>query len=91
MINSNFGCKEFLFIIYFTWVFPTVTKAARVSSNSKTLIDNVLTNKIVAVKNNGVILSRISDHFPIFFNQDLTNELSDTHVTYRVRVTNRAC
>ena len=61
------------------------------SSNSKTLIDNVWTNNMGAVKNSGMILSGISDHFPIFVNHDLTNVILDTQVTYKVRFRNRAC
>ena len=49
------------------------------------------TNNIGAVKNSGMILSGISDHFPIFVNQYLTNEILDTHVTYKVRIRNRTC
>ena len=71
--------------------FSTITRPTRVSSNSKTLFDNVWTNNIGAVKNSGVILSGISDHYPIFVNQCLTNELLDTRVTYRVRIRNGAC
>ena len=43
-----------------------------------------------AVKNSGAIQSGISDHFPIFVNLYLANELLDTHVTYKVRIRNRA-
>ena len=80
-----------LFIITFTGVFPTITRPTRVPSNSKTFIDNVWTNNIDAVKNSGVILSRISGHYPIFVNQYITNELLHTHVTYKVQIRNRAC
>ena len=55
------------------------------------MIDNVGTNNIGAVKISGVILSGLSNHFPIFFSQYLTNELIDTNVTYKVRSRNRAC
>ena len=50
-------CKEFFFNIYFTWVFTTITRPNRVSSNSKTLIDSVLTYNIGAVKKSDVSVS----------------------------------
>ena len=47
---------------YFT---PLITKPTRVTSNTATLIDNIFTN---SGRNsfNGILLSDISDHFPIF-------------------------
>ena len=48
------------------------------------------TINIAAGKNSGVILSGISDPFPIFVNQNLINELLDTYVTYKVRIWTRA-
>ena len=68
-----------LFDIHFTWLFSNNKRPTRVSSNSKTLIDNVWTKNIGAVKSSGVILSSISDHFPVFVNHYLTNELLYTH------------
>ena len=90
-INSNKRCIEFYLLFTSLGFFPKMTRPARVSSDSKIFIDNVWTINIDAVKNRGVILSRILNHFPIFVNQYLTKELLDTHVTYKVRIRNRAC
>ena len=81
-INSNNKCMEFHSLFTSLGFHPTLTRSTRASSSSITLIDNVWTNSIDAVKNSGVILSGITDHFPTFVNQYLTNELLDTHVTY---------
>ena len=81
----------FLFIIYFTWVFSTITRPTKVSSNNKTLIDKVWINNIGAVKMSGVILSGISGLYLIFLNHYLTNEKLDTRETYNVQIWNRAC
>ena len=50
-----------------------------------------ITEVQLRIENSGVILSGISEHFLIFVNQYLTNELLDNHVTYKVRIMNRAC
>ena len=44
---------------------PLITKPTRVTSNTATLIDNILTN---CSRNslNGIIILDISDHFPLF-------------------------
>ena len=62
-----------------------------VSSSSKTFIDNVWTNNVAAVKNSGVILSQVSDNFPMFVNHHLANNLLATHLSYEVWIRNRAC
>ena len=64
---------EFYLLFTSLGFFPKITRPTRVSTNSKTLNDNVWTNNIGAVKNSDVILSGISGHFPMFVNQYLTN------------------
>ena len=91
LINSNNRCMESYLLFTSLGFFPTITRPTRVSSYSKFLIDNVGINNIGAVKNSGVILSGISDHFPIFFNQYLKKKTLDTHVNYKVRIRDRAC
>ena len=81
-----------VFYLLFTSLgFLPTMRPTRVSSSSNTLIDNVWTNNIGTVKNSGVILSGNSDHYQIFVNQCLTNELLDTRVTYRARIRNGTC
>ncbi len=48
-----------------------ITKPTRCSGPSATLIDHILTNEAKNSYNSGLIINRISDHFPIF------HELSD--------------
>ena len=68
-----------------------VTKPTRVSENSATLIDHILTNSTCSSHNSFIICSRISDHFPILHytnlskpklqnNVNLTRNLSETNV-----------
>ena len=56
LVISNNICMEFYLFFTSLGFFPTKTRPTRISSNNKTLIDNVWTNNIGAVKSSGVIL-----------------------------------
>ena len=58
---------------------PLITRLTRVTSNSATLIDNIFTNQ---VNNNninhvmsGILLTDISDHYPIFHIKNVVNDV----------------
>ena len=57
---------------------PTIDKPTRVYSNSATLIDNILTNKVDVKITSGNIISDISDHYSQFciFHTSLENSKS---------------
>ena len=55
---------------------PTINKPTRVTSNSTSIIDNIFTNvnnisDSVEVRVPGILLTDISDHFPIFINSSI--------------------
>ena len=45
---------------------PTIIKPTRVGSTSSTVIDNIFINNSINLKDCGVVLLNISDHFAIF-------------------------
>ena len=45
---------------------PLITKATRVTKSSATLIDNIFTNNIGSDNMNDILVTNISDHFPIY-------------------------
>ena len=53
-----------LFHSYFFYC--TITRPTRVKNNSATLIDHIWSNDLTNNYVNGIVLSHISDHFPIF-------------------------
>ena len=55
---------------------PLITKPTRVTSTSASLIDNIFSN-ILPPPNSGILVTDISDHFPIF------TTLPSTHNSYR--------
>ena len=64
-VSNHIPTAEFLELMYSHAFTPLITKPTRVTSNTATLIDNIFTN---SSRNsfNGILLSDISDHFPIF-------------------------
>ena len=45
---------------------PIITKPTRTQKTSKTVIDNILTNNPSLIDRSGIILSDISDHYPLY-------------------------
>ena len=58
--------KAFLDIMKSNYCLPQITKPTRVQSRSATLIDNIFTNCFEDQLLSGIILTDITDHFPIF-------------------------
>ena len=63
--NENVHCQEFLDLMLSKYLIPLIRKPTRVTDTSSTLIDNIFSNDISFVSS-GVIVSDISDHFPIY-------------------------
>ena len=64
--QSNRMSNEFLSSVLSNNLAVTVIKPTRVGATSATLIDNIFDDNSVNLKNSGVILSNISDHFSLF-------------------------
>ena len=64
--NSYSSVKLNFENLFYSYNFiPLITLPTRVTPNSSTIIDNILTN-VYKKHNNGVLLSDFSDHYPIF-------------------------
>ena len=77
--SSNPSANDFLNVILGNSVFPTLTIPTRITENSKTIIDNIITNDSNIILP-GIIQTDISDHFVIFsltmnFNKPLKNNI----------------
>ena len=57
---------DFLNTMYSNCYYPVIYRPTRVTSYSATLIDNIFTNSLNNVAHSGILLTDISDHFPIF-------------------------
>ena len=64
--------KSFFDMLFKHNVISVINKPTRVTRNTATAIDNILTNFVFETKySSGIIKTDISDHFSIFFNFDL--------------------
>ena len=64
--DKHIPSNEFLNLMYAHSYIPLISKATRISKSSATLIDNIFTNNIMFDNMNGILVTDISDHFPIF-------------------------
>ena len=65
---------------------PMITKPTRITAHSATLIDNIFTNNTTVSSKNGLIISDISDHLPIYSlvcGDSCLRKDSDKYITVR--------
>ena len=67
-------CHEFLETFLSNSFFPLVSKPTRITNTSSTLIDNIFSN-VIPHSDSYIILSDISDHYPIFTQFTLSNSI----------------
>ena len=67
---------------------PIISKPTRITDNSATLIDNFFINEPCNFES-GIIISDISDHFPIFFNCKNTNSSKNVNKCVHYRLVNQ--
>lgn len=82
--ESNRPIHEYLNLILTHSFIPTITKPTRITENSATLIDNILTNNYCNVSSK-ILTTDISDHFPTVLitrtkiKQNLSNDKIPTY------------
>ena len=66
--ETHQGSNEFVNMMSSYAFVPLISRPARVTADTATLIDNIFTNNIVnfGYSLNGVLVSDISDHYPVF-------------------------
>jgi len=64
-MSKNKFIAEYIDTIFSYGFLQLVTKPTRVSGNTATLIDHILTNSSVPVHDTFILCSKLSDHFPI--------------------------
>ena len=63
--NSCIHCQSFCDIMLAKSFVHLINRPTRIANNSSTLIDNIFTNSL-ELTNSGIIISDISDHFPVY-------------------------
>ena len=71
-VDSHSLTADFDDAIYSYGLVPLITRPTRVTETSVTLIDNIFTNKSIRYGESmyGILVSDISDHYPIFLCRD---------------------
>ena len=64
--ESHSITAQFLEALFLYGFLPMITKPTRITAHSATLIDNIFTNNTTFSSKNGLIVSDISDHLPVF-------------------------
>ena len=67
--------SEFLDIMFSNMFVPLINKPTRIGKSSATIIDNIFTNcRDFECTFSGILYTDISDHFPVFYINNLQNE-----------------
>ena len=66
--ESHEGTGSFVDILYGASFVPLITRPTRITKETATLIDNIFTNNLqdISTSFQGILVTDISDHFPIF-------------------------
>jgi len=64
--ESHQSTSDYLDMLYSYFCFPVITQPTRVTEHSRTLIDHIYTNSLDKNIATGILVSDLSDHFPIF-------------------------
>ena len=80
--------NNFINTLHSNSFYPTINIPTRVKDTSKTIIDNIITNVHNTTIETGVIVTDISDHFPIFLSANLNQKSQQPHPPVKTRVVN---
>ena len=72
--DSSNAPQEFIELLMTASFSPLISKPTRVTELSATLIDNIFTNNTPPPETAGIVLSDISDHYPIFTLSPMNNK-----------------
>ena len=64
--DTNHQTTDFIHNMFANAFYPTISKPTRVTKQTATLIDNIITNIHEYSIKSGILYNDISDHFPIF-------------------------
>ena len=65
-IDTNGQTTDFIHGMFASAFYPTISRPTRVTQQTATLIDNIITNMHEYPVTSGILYNDISDHFPVF-------------------------
>ena len=85
--GNHSATDEFVYMLYSHAFLPLINRPTRITQTSATILDNIFTNNIDEREcgQNGILVTDISDHFPIFYIGHNTQviESDETYITSR--------
>ena len=82
--ESHAPTSEFLDTNFANSYIPMITRPTRVTENTATLIDNIFTNNFdKSIHHKGVLVTDISDHFPIFIIETKLKEVKQERDSFK--------
>ena len=86
-VDTDTSTADFSDVMFSNGFIPLITRPTRVTQSTATLIDNIFTNQLVEVCNaslQGILLTDISDHYPVFYvNNMLKKEIVTATISRR--------
>ena len=79
--------SNFIDQIYSYSLHPLIIKPTRITKESVTIIDNILTNELLRVTSSGLIINDLSDHLPICKICDYTDGVHSCRNQYKTKET----
>ena len=58
--------QKFIGVMYNAGVYPLINKLTRITEDSATVIDNIITNNLMGNTISGILINDISEHLPVF-------------------------
>ena len=80
--------NDFINTLHSYSFYPNINIPTRVTATSKTIIDNIITNIHNTKIESGVIVTDISDHFPVFLSANLDQKGQSPRPPVKTRVVN---
>ena len=88
--NDNNTINDVLSIFYNNSLFPLIDRPTRITPTSATIIDNIFSNVFMHKIKSGVVISDITDHFPIYQITNAVSVLDDVNsMLYPTRLFNQ--
>ena len=86
--DKHNATNNFIDQLYSLGLHPLITRPTRITSHSKTLIDNIFTTNLSSIIQCGLIINDMSDHLPIFQITECTHFKCSKVVYNRRRIVN---
>ena len=86
--DKHKATNNFIDQLYSLGLHPLITRPTRITSHSKTLIDNIFTTNLSSIIQCGLIINDMSDHLPIFQITECTHFKCSKVVSNRRRIVN---